>query len=263
MKYIILVILLLAVLTARAQVDSMSVLSAERAKESVDSAWRNVPRDSSAMQVRMPTSKRLAEAMNDGDYTYDRTAKPHDITWLQMIEYWLQAHLFNLSVSKTGSVLGNIILYSAIVALIVLAGVWLSNSSMRGIFYGSRKKLDITFSEDEVEISELDLQKLIDDNISSKNYRRAVRYLFLRELKRLSDNKVIEWNAAKTNRIYLLEIKDQTVRSKFKHVSWLFENIWYGDFTTDEATFLIARNSFEEFAKSLPTKQLSAIGAAP
>ena len=57
-----------------------------------------------------------------------------------------------------------------------------------------------------------------------------MRLLYLRSLKQLSDNGLINWQINKTNTDYISEIADNTQREAFKQLTLQFEYAWYGDF---------------------------------
>ena len=56
------------------------------------------------------------------------------------------------------------------------------------------------------------------------------RYYFLWYLKLLCDRNFLKWDIEKTNLDYLSEIKDLIKREEFENLSFLYENIWYGEF---------------------------------
>jgi hypothetical protein len=70
-------------------------------------------------------------------------------------------------------------------------------------------------------------------------------------LKKLSEKQIIEWDVEKTNSDYLYEIKDEAQKEDFAYLSYLYNNIWYGEFELDEATFAKAKNAFEKSIKKI------------
>jgi hypothetical protein len=92
---------------------------------------------------------------------------------------------------------------------------------------------------------------LIDRAIANKNYRAAVRYLFLQTLQQLSDDKQIVLAPQKTNYQYLFELKDRELRNRFASLTLHYEYVWYGRFDLDEMTFDNIRNNFKNFMDQL------------
>ncbi|WP_434980871.1 DUF4129 domain-containing protein [Daejeonia sp. YH14] len=79
------------------------------------------------------------------------------------------------------------------------------------------------------------------------HYREAIRYQFLYILKKLSDTKCIIWNPEKTNKDYAGEIADAVVRQRYNRLSYIFENVWYGEFPVDKAAYDDFRVLFNDF----------------
>ena len=79
------------------------------------------------------------------------------------------------------------------------------------------------------------------------NYREAVRYQFLYILKKLSDGQYIVWNPEKTNNDYAGEINDAILRKRYNRLSYIFENVWYGQFWVDKAAYENFRTLFKDF----------------
>lgn len=93
------------------------------------------------------------------------------------------------------------------------------------------------FNYIEENITEIDFDKLIAQAVKSGNYRLATRYLYLKSLKILAKNKVIEWHYDKTNSDYLNEIKTEKAKQLFKRASYVYDYIWYGEFPVDEVLY--------------------------
>jgi hypothetical protein len=88
---------------------------------------------------------------------------------------------------------------------------------------------------------------LIEDALSKKDYRKAVRLHFLKLLKQLTDNNLIKWQIDKTNNDYSMELANSKYNSKFNELSLMYEYIWYGDFSLDETNFKGTISKFKEF----------------
>ena len=91
-----------------------------------------------------------------------------------------------------------------------------------------------------------DFDQLINSAVQNNNYKLAVRYLFLKLLKLLSDEEIIQYRKDKTNHQYLKEIDDIQVSNAFKDTAYRFEWIWYGDFPIDKAQMENSKNEFNK-----------------
>lgn len=113
------------------------------------------------------------------------------------------------------------------------------------------KQGEVILSEEERIIKTEDIGQLIKVALTEKNYRLAVRYYYLQILKQLSEKNYIDWQLQKTNSDYLTELNQEHLKLQFAKITILYDYIWYGDFTIDEAKFLKAEASFKNLQKSL------------
>jgi len=65
----------------------------------------------------------------------------------------------------------------------------------------------------------------------------------------LKDGGVIEWLPDKTNSNYLYEIKNAEVKNQFSHLSYLYEYIWYGEFSINDREYQEAKTTFGNFLR--------------
>lgn len=141
--------------------------------------------------------------------------------------------------------------------LIVLAGValiyFIANA---GIKFGKKKtepeEEDAGADPLEEDIHELEFDPLIRDAIARKQYRLAIRLLYLRTLRLLSEARMIQWRREKTNMEYLFELKAQELRNDFSDLTLLFEQCWYGELLPDAPVFESAVDSFRAFEQQIP-----------
>jgi hypothetical protein len=118
-----------------------------------------------------------------------------------------------------------------------------------------KKKVLIGDSLEEEEITEdifaINYQKEIDKAAAQGNYRVAVRLMFLRLLKNMSDKNIIRYKQDKTNLDYLMELHPTGYYSHFFRLARNFEYSWYGHFTINEDGYKVIRNDFDQFEKAL------------
>ena len=102
--------------------------------------------------------------------------------------------------------------------------------------------INLNLAEEHIE--SLDLDVMITDAVQQKNYRLAIRYQYLKVLKTLSQQQVIEWHYEKTNQDYEKEIEAPKIRLLFKDVSYLYDHIWYGEQEIDDQKYRAAQMTF-------------------
>ncbi|MCG1036799.1 hypothetical protein [Polaribacter sargassicola] len=101
------------------------------------------------------------------------------------------------------------------------------------------------------DITETDIEGLLQKAINNKEYRLAIRYYYLSVLKTLYNKKLIDYHKDKTNSEYLLEIEDSIIKKEFSYLSYVYSYVWYGDFPIDETNFKLAENKYQSFKKLL------------
>jgi hypothetical protein len=144
--------------------------------------------------------------------------------------------------------------FDGILWLVIIGGfiaflvIYLSNSNVK-LF---RKSSLIEEEESDVETDDIfaiSYQKEIDKAISAGNYRLAVRLLFLRLLRQLSEKNMIRYTPGSTNFDYLLQVQHTSWYRHFFRVTRNYEYAWYGRFDVDREKFDAIRNDFENLER--------------
>jgi hypothetical protein len=123
--------------------------------------------------------------------------------------------------------------------------------NLLNIFKKNKTGIDVPYTESLENINEIDFDEAIENALAIKNYRLAVRLLYLRSLKQLNDKGLISWKLDKTNAAYLNELTDAEQRRKFSIVTRQFEYVWYGDFPVNGQSFQKISAVFQEFKQHL------------
>ena len=115
-----------------------------------------------------------------------------------------------------------------------------------GRFFFSKKnnKVEIPSGVLHENIHEINFPSAIAEFENQKDYRSAIRYLFLFKLKKMADQNIISWHPEKTNTDYTSEIKSPDQKANYEKLSYIFENVWYGEQNLDENWYLILKNNF-------------------
>ena len=117
---------------------------------------------------------------------------------------------------------------------------------------GEPGKAGISYSESLENIHEINFDNEIEGAILQHNYRLAVRLLYLKSLKQLSDAHLIYWQIDKTNSAYIYELTDPAQKRTFSILTRQFEFVWYGNFLIDKTAFSTINMLFQDFKKQLP-----------
>jgi hypothetical protein len=80
---------------------------------------------------------------------------------------------------------------------------------------------------------ETDLQ----DAVEAGQYKRAIRLLYLKNLKQLIDNELVKPSPEKTNRQYGQELGKAGLQELFGKNTTVYETVWYGEATPDSQQY--------------------------
>jgi len=197
------------------------------------------------IDVRLLSADLLEKYKNDSEFDYDGGPKEAE-DWISKIRNWINQQLAILRSSKTYSTLLDYLYYGLMIAALILIIRGLIKADRRGLLFGKINSNEIKMIESEEDISQFNFDELITAAAERKDYKLAVRYLFLKSLKLLSEKELIELRNNKTNHQYLSEIKNHRISSAFQIATSRFEWIWYGDFPVDDKVMKSSQNDFNE-----------------
>lgn len=201
--------------------------------------------DSSKIKLRKIDSQAVTVYSKQKDFIYDDVA-PETLSWWDKFWNWFWKLIDQIFGNKvSGSILKYLIIGLAIAAVVFIV-IKIIGLDFR-LLSGKSKALEVPFDESLENIHEIDFEDQISKALEAGNYRLAVRLLYLKTLKNLSDKQLINWLPEKTNQAYVLEIADETKRREFSKLTNQFEYIWYGEFFLDKNTFEGVNDSFHDF----------------
>ena len=136
----------------------------------------------------------------------------------------------------------------AIIGLLLYILIRYLLSKDGNLFFGKRnRKIAITTQNIEENIHEINFPERILQLEKQEDYRSAIRYHFLYSLKKMTDKNIINWNPEKTNRDYLKELKNNSLKEDFRRIIYIYDYIWYGEFETSEKDYQHSKSYFSKF----------------
>jgi len=193
---------------------------------------------------RVPDEEKIKEYQQDSRFQYKRVERKPSL-WDE-IQYRIARFISNLFGSAIQSGVPGVITIIIIVVIICLIILKLLGVDYRTVL--GRKKIDTPEIDIYTEnVHEMDFDTLISSALKNKDYRLAVRFLYLKNLKALSDKDIILWKANKTNYSYQHEINNSALRSKFLESTLIFDYIWYGEFNVDEEQYMEVSARMKKF----------------
>jgi hypothetical protein len=159
--------------------------------------------------------------------------------------FWDKVDAF-FSAEQRGSLLRYLLMTLGLCALVFLILRLLGVDALN-IFRRKPASADLPYSELDENIHKINFDDGIEKAVGQHNYRLAVRLLYLKCLKQLSDAGQIRWEINKTNNDYINELSNPDQRSAFNLLTRQFEYIWYGEFSIDAAVFKRVNALFYDF----------------
>ncbi len=103
----------------------------------------------------------------------------------------------------------------------------------------------------EENIHEADFETLLANALTNKEFKLAVRILYLKTIKQLADKEIIKWKKEKTNGHYIREIASPKTSSMFSFLTLAYENAWFSTYQVDEAKYKKLSRHFYDFINQL------------
>lgn len=148
----------------------------------------------------------------------------------------------------------NILKYLTIaigIAAVVFLALKLAGINMLHVFRRKSMSTNLPYAESLENIHDISFDDELEKAVSQHNYRLAVRLLYLKCLKQLSDADLIKWQIDKTNSAYINELTNPEQRKVFKTLTLQFEYVWYGEFAIDGPVFKNINTLFQDFKKGI------------
>lgn len=217
-------------------------------------------KDTSGIQVKHFDQNALNYFKKDPAFNYHDNEGAGEPSFFQKLLTWLEDILFGWmrTARFNGTWLGffltllKYLIYAGLLALLVFVIIKALGIDAINLLRGNSKRIDIPYSEAVEDINAIDFDDELEKAIAQNNYRLAVRLLYLRSLKQLSDLQLIHWQIDKTNSAYVNELTDPSQKQVFSLITRQFEYVWYGNFSIDKQAFINISGLFQDFKQQLP-----------
>jgi hypothetical protein len=199
--------------------------------------------DTLDIQPRGFNEDKIKELRADEDFNYAEAPTVGESLWDRFWR-WVGQFIAELFGKMATTNWGNVLLYAlALVVLILIVMAVLKVDAFRILAKGDGSA--VTKGVFHENIHEMDFDALIKEAVANRDYRNAVRLVFLQSLKLLSDKQHINWQAGKTNHDYVDEVQTPDVKKGLGQLSYYFDYAWYGGFTISEVQFSRVKTIFD------------------
>ena len=201
-------------------------------------------------KINVRTSEKIQKFLNDDFYLYDTEPSVSPESFWQRIWSWINKIIFEFFylLNKGGNIV-SFIFYGLILALLIFIILKLIGVSPHRIFLRTKKIKVPDIPVYDEDINALDFNKIISEAIEKEDYRKAVRFLYIKFLKILSDTEYIEWKPEKTNKDYNKEMRNTKLYKNFMNLTRIYDYVWYGEFKIKALFFNSVNKEFKSVFK--------------
>lgn len=210
--------------------------------------------DRLVMQVRQPNVDQLHDLQTDRDYQYGHDAPPPDNPIARFFE-WLFRKFAEFLSSKSYQNVWQYVIMVGVAGLVIY--LLLKAEVLAFLFPKAAQSSGLEYENLTENIHEINFDAAIEEAINGRNFRLAVRLLYLQTLKRLTDAGRIQYKSDKTNHQYVLELANSPQQVDFESLTRQFEFIWYGNFPIDETRFQSLQHQFRQFGLAAQSKAVT------
>ncbi|GAA3514043.1 hypothetical protein GCM10022393_29910 [Aquimarina addita] len=195
-------------------------------------------------------STNLNEKYSGNEFNYHTTEGEAQNFLARGILWLLQGlhNIFGIDVHPGFAKLIEMIIYIILISATIYFLIKLLIGKDAVSFFRKKNTLVAPIHSTEEHIDTIDLNELIKNALQEKNYRLAIRYMYLKALQELSIKNLITYHFEKTNTDYKREIDDVSIRQNFNRISYLYDYIWYGEFELNEQGYTNAKESFDQLS---------------
>lgn len=210
--------------------------------------------DSSTFSIQQIDEEYFQSFRNDEEFVYSI-----DIRQVKQKGFWFRlARTIRKLVMDLGQlmkalpILIQIAMWGLVIFLII---VLISKTRLNRIFFSNKAINNPDFAIKHLNENLTDFDKAIQNEVSQKQYRRAIRLLYLKLINTLDKIELINYSKEKTNIDYLRELRDSELQPAFRGLTGIYNNVWYGQFEIDMQQYQQLENDFIKFLSQIDVKE--------
>jgi hypothetical protein len=211
--------------------------------------------DTGKVNIRKFNAGSLTSYSNNPAFDYHVSVTKRGQSWWERFWIWfwdLIARLFGGKQTSGSFPFMKYLFYATVIGLVIFFIIKLIGMDFGNLFNRESKQVEISYNESLENIHQVTFDEEIEKALAQRNYKLAIRLLYLSTLKQLNDARLIQWQTEKTNSAYLNELTDSSQRQSFGILTRQFEYVWYGNFSVDARSFQHINTLFLDFKKMLP-----------
>lgn len=213
-------------------------------------AQKSVVYDSSDIEVRHLEYSNIKSYREQKDFDY-REKNARSISLWDKFWLWFWEQFYRMSQKKSVQKGFEVFIWIFSISLILFAIYRLTGMERRFFFQGDGKGRPLSYREEQEDIHSIDFNLAIREAIDKQQYRVAIRLMYLKNIKVLSDRNLIQFKPNKTNFDYARELRSSAYARGFEDITLVYEYAWYGEFPVERETFERLSDIFSDYEKTI------------
>lgn len=205
--------------------------------------------DSSSIDLREVSDSLTATMKKDKAFWYvtGSTRKPekpdNELTFMDKVLLVILSLLASSSFQK--------VIWFLLIIIAPLTIIWYLFQKRIGLFTSRNPatKKDVSGNGESEDIFSLDLDALTKQAETGGDYRAAIRFSYLRLLKELAENDMIQYAPSFSNAVYLEQLYERPYYREFSQLTRIYEYTWYGELPVSSEQYNSIQQDFFSFYK--------------
>ncbi len=206
--------------------------------------------DSTDIEVRHLPFSQIKSYSEQKEFDY-RENKAKAVSLWDRFWQWFWEQFYKMSQKESVQRSFEIFIWITSISLILFAIYRLTGMERRFFFRTSGSERPLSYREEQEDIHSIDFDKSIQDAIDKNQYRLAIRLMYLKNIKILSDRNLIHFTPNKTNFDYTQELRSSGYARGFEDITLVYEYAWYGEFPIAKENFDSLRLIFSDYEKTI------------
>jgi len=173
--------------------------------------------------------KKILDYQNDSKFDYLSQFNNPEYSWFDLVAMWFNRIINSIFSGKfERNVTTPLMIFSFLLILVTV--LYFLYKKRPELFLRSKKTAPLPYVVEEENIHKIFFEDKISAALQNRDYRLAIRLLYLQTLRFLSISGLIDWQLYKTPMEYLYELKNKEIRQPFRVLTNHFLQIRYGNY---------------------------------
>lgn len=207
--------------------------------------------DTSFITARTISKDTIHKYRSKDAFQYSTKDKARTKSFFERLWDWLWEKYYDLMGREAGNTLIKILLWTFAVLGVVYFILRIIGMDAFAFFQKKNKDGGLSYEVLDENVHTINFAEAVENAVSQRNYRLAVRLQYLQTLKKLTDKNYINWQPNKSNRQYVHEMASSSLATSFNSLTTEFEYVWYGEMQLALQEYEIISNNFKIFYNRL------------